>query len=83
MNAQFSGAEPELAVREGFSYNRSTITTPYAVVKVLEDGVRTLLVVAVIAVGVLNMRLHHPWHRALGAVAVAVGLVLCAFVWFF
>jgi hypothetical protein len=43
--------------------------------------VRTFLGVAVIAVGIVNICLRHPWHRALGAVAIGVGLILCALVW--
>lgn len=43
--------------------------------------VRTFLGVAVIAVGIVNICLQHPWHRALGVVAIAVGLILCALVW--
>jgi hypothetical protein len=43
--------------------------------------VRTLLLVAVIVTGILNIRLHHPWHRMLGAVAIAVGVVLFVLIW--
>ncbi|HXH11608.1 MAG TPA: hypothetical protein VNP04_17805 [Alphaproteobacteria bacterium] len=42
---------------------------------------RTLLGVVVIGVGIVNICFRHPWHRVLGAVAVAVGLLLCALVW--
>ena len=42
---------------------------------------RTLLGVAVIAVGVANLCLRHRWHRVLGVVAIVVGLVLCALAW--
>jgi hypothetical protein len=41
-----------------------------------------LLGVAVIAVGVANLCFAHRWHRVLGAVAIAIGLILCALVWF-
>jgi hypothetical protein len=44
-------------------------------------SVRLFLGVAVIAVGVANLCLQHRWHRVLGVVAIAVGLVLCALVW--
>ena len=44
--------------------------------------VRLFLGVAVIAVGVANLCFQHRWHRVLGVVAVAVGLILCALVWF-
>jgi hypothetical protein len=44
--------------------------------------VRLVLGVAVIAVGVANLCFQHRWHRVLGGVAVAVGLILCALVWF-
>ncbi|MGH8068130.1 MAG: hypothetical protein ACRERE_23440 [Candidatus Entotheonellia bacterium] len=42
---------------------------------------RLFLGVAVIAVGVANLCLQHRWHRVLGVVAIAVGLILCALVW--
>jgi hypothetical protein len=45
-------------------------------------SVRTLLGVAVIAVGIANLCFAHRWHRVLGVIAVATGLVLCALVWF-
>jgi hypothetical protein len=44
-------------------------------------SVRTFMGVAVIAVGIVNLCLQHPWHRALGMVAIVVGLILCALVW--
>jgi hypothetical protein len=43
--------------------------------------VRLLLGVAVIAVGIANLRLQHRWHRALGLVAIVIGLTLCALAW--
>ncbi len=43
---------------------------------------RILLGVAVIGVGVMNLRLRHPWHRVLGGVAIAAGLALCTLEWF-
>ncbi|MBI3325281.1 MAG: DUF202 domain-containing protein [Nitrospinae bacterium] len=43
---------------------------------------RTVLGVVVIGVGLINLRLHHPWHRVLGAVAILMGLALCVLVWF-
>ena len=43
--------------------------------------VRLLLGVAVIAVGVVNLCFQHRWHRVLGVVAIATGLILCALVW--
>jgi hypothetical protein len=46
-----------------------------------EVPVRTFLGLAVIAVGIVNVCLQHPWHRALGVVAIAVGLILCVLVW--
>ena len=45
-------------------------------------SVRILLGVAVIAVGIANLCFAHRWHRVLGMVAIATGLVLCALVWF-
>jgi hypothetical protein len=45
-------------------------------------SVRILLGVAVIAVGVANLCFAHRWHRVLGVVAIAIGLILCALVWF-
>ena len=42
---------------------------------------RTLLSVAVIAVGIVNVCLQHRWHRILGAVAIVVGLLLCVLIW--
>jgi hypothetical protein len=44
--------------------------------------VRALLGVVVIGVGIVNVCLHHPWHRVLGVIAIAVGLLLCALIWF-
>jgi protein-S-isoprenylcysteine O-methyltransferase Ste14 len=44
-------------------------------------SVRLFLGVAVIAVGVANLCLQHRWHRVLGVVAIAIGLILCALVW--
>jgi hypothetical protein len=44
--------------------------------------VRILLGVAVIAVGVANLCFAHRWHRVLGVVAIAIGLILCTLVWF-
>jgi hypothetical protein len=41
-----------------------------------------LLGVAVIAVGVANLYFAHRWHRVLGVVAITIGLILCALVWF-
>jgi hypothetical protein len=43
---------------------------------------RTWLGVVVIGVGIVNVCLRHPWHRVLGAIAIAVGLALCGVVWF-
>jgi hypothetical protein len=43
--------------------------------------VRLLLGVVVIAVGVVNLCFQHRWHRVLGVVAIATGLILCALVW--
>jgi hypothetical protein len=45
-------------------------------------SVRILLGVAVIAVGIANLCFAHHWHRVLGVVAIATGLILCALVWF-
>jgi hypothetical protein len=45
-------------------------------------SVRLFLGVAVIAVGVANLCFAHRWHRVLGVVAIAAGLILCALVWF-
>ena len=44
---------------------------------------RMFLGVAVIAVGVANLCLAHRWHRVLGVVAIAIGLILCALVWLY
>jgi hypothetical protein len=62
-----------------FSYNRAGISRQ----RRTSEGVsvRTFLGVAVIAVGIVNVCLQHRWHRILGVVAIAVGLVLCALVW--
>jgi hypothetical protein len=38
--------------------------------------------VAVIAVGLVNLCFAHRWHHRLGVLAIAVGLILCALVWF-
>jgi hypothetical protein len=46
-----------------------------------EISVRLFLGVTVIAVGIANVCLQHRWHRVLGVVAIAVGLILCALVW--
>ena len=43
---------------------------------------RLVLGMAVMAVGVANLCFQHRWHRVLGVVAVAVGLILCALAWF-
>ena len=43
---------------------------------------RALLGLMVIGVGIVNVCLHHPWHRVLGVIAIAVGVLLCALVWF-
>jgi hypothetical protein len=45
-------------------------------------SVRLVLGVAVLAVGIANLCFQHRWHRVLGGFAVAVGLILCALVWF-
>ena len=63
----------------GFPYNRPRFRWNAGSEKGV--SVRTFLGVAVIAVGIVNICLQHPWHRALGAVAIAVGLILCALVW--
>ena len=42
---------------------------------------RMFLGVAVIAVGLANLCFAHRWHRVLGVVAIAIGLILCALVW--
>ena len=42
---------------------------------------RLFLGVAVIAVGIANVCFQHRWHRVLGVVAIAIGLILCALVW--
>lgn len=44
--------------------------------------VRLFLGVAVIAVGIANLCFAHRWHRVLGVVAIATGLILCTLVWF-
>jgi hypothetical protein len=44
-------------------------------------SVRTFLGLAVIAVGIVNICLQHRWHRVLGVIAIAVGLILCVLVW--
>ena len=44
-------------------------------------SVRILLGLAVIAVGIANLCFAHRWHRVLGVVAIATGLILCALVW--
>jgi hypothetical protein len=44
--------------------------------------VRILLGMAVIAVGIANLCFAHRWHRVLGVVAIALGVGLCALVWF-
>ena len=64
-----------------FSYNRLYIPL---VVRTGAGGVsvRILLGVAVIAVGIANLCFAHRWHRVLGVVAIATGLILCALVWF-
>ena len=64
----------------GFLYNRPYI----ALVGGIGAGVsvRIFLGVAVIAVGVANLCFAHRWHRVLGVVAIAIGLILCALVWF-
>ena len=40
-----------------------------------------MLGVVVIGVGLINLRLRHPWHRVLGAIAILIGLALCVLVW--
>jgi len=64
----------------GFPYNRPQLQST---VRCLTRGeqVRTFLGVIVIGVGIVNICFRHPWHRVLGVVAIAVGLLLCALVW--
>jgi hypothetical protein len=45
-------------------------------------SVRIFLGVAVIAVGIANLCFEHRWHRVLGVVSIATGVVLCALAWF-
>jgi hypothetical protein len=44
--------------------------------------VRLILGLVVIAVGVANLCMAHRWHRILGVLAIAIGLTLCALIWF-
>ena len=62
-----------------FSYNRAGMSRQRGTGE--GSSVRTLLGVAVIVVGLVNVCLQHRWHRILGVVAIAVGLALCALVW--
>jgi hypothetical protein len=47
------------------------------------EPVRTLLGVAVIVVGIANLCFAHRWHRVLGVVAIAAGLLLCGLMWLY
>ncbi len=62
-----------------FPYNRPEMPLQSGVRKGV--SVRTLLGVAVIAVGIANVCFQHRWHRVLGVIAIAVGLTLCALAW--
>jgi len=64
----------------GFPYNRPHISLAGEPARGV--SVRMFLGVAVIAVGVANLCFTHRWHRVLGVVAIAIGLILCALVWF-
>ncbi len=65
-----------------FPYNRPDFRAPQSRYRSRGLTVRALLGLMVIAVGIVNVCLHHPWHRVLGVIAIAVGLLLCALVWF-
>ena len=64
-----------------FPYNRSDFRAPQNESRSRGLTVRALFGVVVIGVGIVNVCLHHPWHRVLGIIAIAVGLLLCALVW--
>jgi heme A synthase len=65
-----------------FPYNRPDFRASQSESRSRGLTVRALLGVVVIGVGIVNVCLHHPWHRVLGVIAIAVGLLLCALVWF-
>jgi hypothetical protein len=64
-----------------FPYNRPDFRAPQNEDRSRGLTVRALFGVVVIGVGIVNVCLHHPWHRVLGIIAIAVGLLLCALVW--
>ena len=76
---QMHGGSGAVAGMAGFPYNRADILLAQ---RTDEGGlVRTLLSVAVIAVGIVNVCLQHRWHRVLGVVAIVIGLLLCVLIW--